>query len=335
MCNPQTSKALFSATSSRALAAGPTLFDSLAGPMTGKSGPEAAPVNRFRVPADAAGRRTNGTSGRNSTVSSASAALSASLASRLQARMASNGSMEYRLTWKNSVMPSGRVICRLRASGRRTSGNECSGWPSQSAQEPGGTAEQHLARKRACVERGIQMGCNAVTHLSLAAQLTGWPTPHAQEDNRTPEQYLAFKNKHGATNVSTLGVAAKLTGWRTPSAVDHEGGPMDWVKAKMEHLNPRMKLNAQAVLCGWVSPTAQDHSRGVKPPRPQDTGIPLSQQVAGLTACSSPAETTKSAGSVLNPAMSRFLMGFPATWDECSPGWPEWRSLQDTIASDA
>ena len=33
--------------------------------------------------------------------------------------------------------------------------------------------------------------------------------------------------------------------------------------------------------CGsWVSPTAQDHSRGVKLPRPWDTGIPLTQQVA-------------------------------------------------------
>lgn len=30
----------------------------------------------------------------------------------------------------------------------------------------------------------------------------------------------------------------------------------------------------------WVSPTAQDYSRGNKPPRPTDTGVPLSQQVA-------------------------------------------------------
>src|SRR3990167_9195323 len=30
----------------------------------------------------------------------------------------------------------------------------------------------------------------------------------------------------------------------------------------------------------WVSPTAQDHSRGGKPARPWDTGVPLSQQAA-------------------------------------------------------
>ena len=33
-------------------------------------------------------------------------------------------------------------------------------------------------------------------------------------------------------------------------------------------------------LNGWVSPTAQDGARGALPPRPHDTGIPLSQQVA-------------------------------------------------------
>lgn len=32
----------------------------------------------------------------------------------------------------------------------------------------------------------------------------------------------------------------------------------------------------------WVSPTARDHQRGVKPPRPTDKGIPLSQQVGML-----------------------------------------------------
>ena len=47
-----------------------------------------------------------------------------------------------------------------------------SGWATPASQEPGGTPEQHLARKVACAERGIQMGSSAVTHLSLQAQLT-------------------------------------------------------------------------------------------------------------------------------------------------------------------
>jgi len=36
----------------------------------------------------------------------------------------------------------------------------------------------------------------------------------------------------------------------------------------------------EAPLASWVSPTAQDHSRGGKPARQWDTGIPLTQQVA-------------------------------------------------------
>ena len=44
------------------------------------------------------------------------------------------------------------------------------------------------------------------------------------------------------------------------------------------------------ILAGWVSPTAQDHSRGNKPPRPHDTGVPLSQQVV-LAGWAAPRQT--------------------------------------------
>jgi hypothetical protein len=67
-------------------------------------------------------------------------------------------------------------------------------------------------------------------------------------------------------------------------------------------------------LAGWVSPTAQDGSRGDKSPRPQDTGVPLSQQVvgSGTTSPSSPAGTENR--GALNPAHSRWLQGFPVAW---------------------
>ena len=65
-------------------------------------------------------------------------------------------------------------------------------------------------------------------------------------------------------------------------------------------------------MAGWTTPTAQDHSRGTAPPRPHDTGIPLSQQVSGLTRNGSGAETEKP--GQLHPAFSRWLMGYPAEW---------------------
>src|SRR4051812_35719057 len=84
-----------SATSSRGSGASPSPSDAPVSQTTFLFGQEAAPVNRFRVPADAAARRTNGTSGRNSTASSASAALARSLANRLRVATDLNGSMEY------------------------------------------------------------------------------------------------------------------------------------------------------------------------------------------------------------------------------------------------
>ena len=59
-----------------------------------------------------------------------------SLANRLQVLMGSGGSPLYRLRWKFSAMPLSGWICRLRASGRRISGKDFSGWPTPNASNP-------------------------------------------------------------------------------------------------------------------------------------------------------------------------------------------------------
>lgn len=134
-CEEETLRDSSSAISSPGLEGGVTLLNSLAGQQIALSGLGLVPANRFRVSANAAAKLTRGISGRNSIVSLPSATLTQSLVNRLRARMALSGSTEYRLTWKNSITPSHRSICRLRASTCRKSASAFSGWPTLTARD--------------------------------------------------------------------------------------------------------------------------------------------------------------------------------------------------------
>src|ERR1700722_16842410 len=91
------------------------------GPPTDPVGPARAPASHFRKRAKAKAKKTPATSGPTSSASSASAILQCALVSRLKARLQSTGgSIEYRLTWRDAVTPSGRPYCLLRASTVRT-----------------------------------------------------------------------------------------------------------------------------------------------------------------------------------------------------------------------
>lgn len=168
---------------------------------------------------------------------------------------------------------------------------------------------------------------------------TGWPTPNAQDAN-------GGKIPPGKQGGPSLG---QLVGWATPAARDHKSeSATDAFNAERDS-HPRGKpLSYQATLAGWATPTVQDHSRGTNPPRPTDTGVPLSQQVAGLAGWSTPraeerqqqnsadngqalskqvigvttesssVATEKPAAYQLNPHFSRWLQGFPPTWCVCA-----------------
>ena len=217
------------------------------------------------------------------------------------------GSPEFVLTWKAQAMPWGRQICRLLARARRTRDSDYSLWPTPAARD------------------GAHGGCrvnDGKRGAGLKEALTGWATPR-----------VATNGGHGNPERATDGKARledQVHGWATPTGRDHKDGgstldntPVNGLLGRQVHGYPtpcatdgskapqrygRGNLTLPGIVRGWASPTAQDGERGSAPPRPQDSGVPLSQQVA----------QTEKRGA-LAPEFSRWLMGFPAEWGSCVP----------------
>ena len=186
-----------SATFSRGSESGATPSDVPDGRITAPSGQVPAPASRSARLDDAEALATDATSGPNFSASSVSVALTQSLASRLRQKTALTGSTLYVLTWRERATPSGRLIPALRASARRTSDSDCTGWRSPSASDPeGGVME-------------IRPGCAGRYKLRDEAQLAGWPTP-ATRDGKGG--YQGGRIRNGKLSTDVLDVAAQLAG---------------------------------------------------------------------------------------------------------------------------
>ena len=116
----------------------------------------------------AMGLQTSGISGRPGSTSSASAALTSSLASRLQAQFGTGGSILFRQTWKRKATPSGALYWEHTASVHRTSGSGCIGWPTPRAND---------SEKRGNVANDPRNGVAAAS-----MQAAPWATPQAGDE---------------------------------------------------------------------------------------------------------------------------------------------------------
>lgn len=199
----ETSEDTPSATSSPELASGPTLCASPDGLTAAPPGPDLALASLSPRQAGAAGLLTSGTSGRISTISPDASALKSCLESRFRARLASAGGTLYRLTWKRRTTPRGQSILAQRASARRSSDSDCTGWPSPRAREAG--------PDYAITDRPESGGYS----LETAAALAGWCAPMAMDGNRG-----GLEARPWDTGIP-LSQQAALAGWAAPAERDY------------------------------------------------------------------------------------------------------------------
>lgn len=264
------------------------------------------------------GLPTAATYGRRPGASSNEVARLSSLESRLRAQTDLNGSPEYALRWKSSPMLLGAPIIRLRASARRISDSDFSGWPTPDAQAF--NANSDIEKTNARIERLKAKGINgngAGYTLGSAAQLVGWPTPQSRDgaNNRG-----GMEERTGGQR-RNLDDYAMLAGWNTPRVSD-KNGPRETDDKR------GVGLNTQASLTGWSTPSSRDWkdtpgmaTTAVNPDgstRTRVDQLPRQALLASGTALtSSTAQTGKRAAS-LNPRFSGWLMGYPPAWCEAA-----------------
>ncbi len=277
-----------SATSSPELASGHIPSASPDGLTINQSGLVPARASLSARQAKEMGLLTSGTYGPTSSISSASADLSMSLANRLQAVTQTHGSTLYKQTWKEWDTPSGLCRLRQRASVRRTSESGPTGWPTPVVGDMTGGPRPPDKK------RGPAPG------LQSATALAGWVTPTSRD---WKDSAGMTAQRDGKERLDQLPRQAFMTGWPTPTTSNTRAPSTD----------------------AAMSMYRQDGSKTQQ--RLQDfAGItgPLRLTVFGEMRTGSYVEMAN--GVQLNPAHSRWLMGLPHAWDESSPGWQEWQA---------
>ena len=145
--------------------------------------------------------------------------------------------------------------------------SRCSSLPVLSGRVIGGNGFSHWPTA------GAEDSESAGNHPGATDSLTGasrsWPTPNTPSGGPN--------TRSTETHTGGMDLDGKVLNWGTPTSRDHKDGAS-------ANTAPTNGLLGRQVIQNWPTPTKQDHARGAGTIREQDSGIPLNQRVAQVTA---------------------------------------------------